>query len=219
MSLYKKLGLCLMFCGGIFTAIAGLLRCVLILTSGGAGPQQAGEWSCRESFLAVLVSNVPFLVPVFNRMYKQLMSQLTTSDNDGKYNSHASRNFISSRKNKRFQHPLSIPQDTIMNGTVYGRRESDEIIVRLGDERGATASTGSKMLFANEEASGGKIFTSSQSDALKANDTTPELIACGLGKTFGSPTNMGPARLAGAATKVLGAENEVSGESKAGIQS
>lgn len=135
----KKFGLGLMFCGGIFTTVAGLLRCILILTSGVSGPQQAGEWSCRESFLAVFISNIPFIVPVINGMH----SRLTTRGSDGKYESHTLRTFGSSKKGKRFNHPLSIPQDTVMDRTVYERYGSNEMIVGPdGGDRATSTKSG-----------------------------------------------------------------------------
>ena len=128
MSLKKKLLLALMFTGGLITTVAGLLRCILILTSGAAGPQQAGEWSCRESFVAIFVSNVPFIFPVVHRAFRRMAGLRTTTDGDTK-SSHQLQSFRSSKKEKKkFKHPLSLPT---MNASVsdqndYERYGSDE---------------------------------------------------------------------------------------------
>jgi hypothetical protein len=123
LSLKKKLGIATLLGGGLLTTVAGLLRCILILTSGAQGPEQAGEWSCRESFLAVLVSNVPFLFPAGRRAFKKLTSQSLTEDEYSRSRSFGLHSLKSAQK-KKFKHPLSIPDDTI-----YERYDSKENIV------------------------------------------------------------------------------------------
>ncbi|KAH8807837.1 hypothetical protein F5884DRAFT_347824 [Xylogone sp. PMI_703] len=153
MDIKKKIGLLVMFCAGIFTAVAGLLRCVLILTSGADGPEQAGEWSCRESFIAVLVSNVPFIYPPLRRAFKRLTGQPTTTGEDTKSRSKSYQlgNFtISSKKNKKFKHPLSMPDETVMQRTAYERYGSDEMIV-IPEEEEAVGGIGQSKI--NDSAS------------------------------------------------------------------
>ncbi|KAB5545543.1 hypothetical protein GE09DRAFT_1243211 [Coniochaeta sp. 2T2.1] len=67
----KKTGLLFMFCGGLITAVFGGLRTAYILRDNGHGPLLAGEWSCRESFVAVFISNVPVLFPFMNRAFRR----------------------------------------------------------------------------------------------------------------------------------------------------
>ncbi|RFU34288.1 hypothetical protein B7463_g2078, partial [Scytalidium lignicola] len=141
MGLRKKFGLLLMFCGGIFTTVAGLLRCILILTSGAAGPEQAGEWSCRESFIAVFVSNVPLIFPPIHRACRKLAGMSTTTGGESKSKSKSYRLgdlTVSTKRNKKFKHPLSIPDETVMQHTAYERYGSDEMIVIPEEEAGAT---------------------------------------------------------------------------------
>ncbi|KAH7220440.1 uncharacterized protein BKA55DRAFT_486387, partial [Fusarium redolens] len=65
--LHKKLGLVLLFSGGIFTTTAGILRCALILTNPIKGAQESGNWACRESFVAIVTTNVPMIFPLIRR--------------------------------------------------------------------------------------------------------------------------------------------------------
>lgn len=65
--LRKKLGLILLFSGGIFITIAGVLRCTLILTNPVKGASESGEWACRESFVAVVTTNLPIVAPLLRR--------------------------------------------------------------------------------------------------------------------------------------------------------
>ncbi|CEI63268.1 hypothetical protein FVEN_g194 [Fusarium venenatum] len=55
----KRYGLVVLFSGAIFVMVAGILRCVLILQNAVTGPQQAASWAVRESFVAVVTSNLP----------------------------------------------------------------------------------------------------------------------------------------------------------------
>ncbi|KAL8922041.1 MAG: hypothetical protein Q9172_003724 [Xanthocarpia lactea] len=123
-----------MFSGGILVTVAGILRCVLILTSGVDGPMQAGQWSIRESFIAVVVGNLPMLYTLYQRL-QQYGSETFNRSHDkksyqlGSYKSGGSSR-LGGRKAKKFHHPLSMPNDTAM--------DSDErIIVEKKEEHAA----------------------------------------------------------------------------------
>ncbi|KAK7942647.1 uncharacterized protein PG986_011760 [Apiospora aurea] len=71
----KKLGLCLLFSGGIFVGTAAILRCVLALEPSPPAPPDlclqdpkdnadtSTSWAVRESFVAIWVTNMPVLWP------------------------------------------------------------------------------------------------------------------------------------------------------------
>ncbi|EPS28373.1 hypothetical protein POX_f07459 [Penicillium oxalicum] len=114
----EKLELLILFSGGIFVMMAGILRCVLILTAGTNGAQQAGSWACRETFVAVVIGNVPMIYPLFRRVARRaglyLSSRGGGSESYPAYQlSEAGEN--SYAKRKKFRHPLSIPGDTHWN--------------------------------------------------------------------------------------------------------
>ena len=93
----------------------------IILTnykSGANGAEQAGEWSIRESFVAVMVNNLPMLYS----LYQYLTRPRDPASNSPSYKLGSYRSGESNKKHsKRFRHPLSVPNDTA-NG-------SDERIV------------------------------------------------------------------------------------------
>ncbi|KAL8663695.1 MAG: hypothetical protein Q9202_003641 [Teloschistes flavicans] len=144
----RKWALSVMFSGGILVMVAGILRCVLILTSGVNGPQQAGEWSIRESFIAVTVGNLPMLYTLFQRLHSSALSTLSSarSASNSHHHHHHHRNKRKSyplgsydrsgagaggggrKAAKKYKHPLSMPNDTAM--------DSDERIVVEGKEEG-----------------------------------------------------------------------------------
>ncbi|KAI9879363.1 MAG: hypothetical protein M1830_008751 [Pleopsidium flavum] len=68
----RKYLLLVMFSGGIFVMMAGILRCVLILTAGANGAQQAGSWACRETFVAIIIGNIPMIYPLFRRSMQRM---------------------------------------------------------------------------------------------------------------------------------------------------
>ncbi|KAL8811563.1 MAG: hypothetical protein Q9200_001706 [Gallowayella weberi] len=121
----RKWVLSVMFSGGILVMVAGILRCVLILTSGMNGPMLAGEWSIRESFIAVVVGNLPMLYTLFQQMRQYGSTTFNRSNDRKSYPLGSYKTAVSSRiggkKSKKFQHPLSMPNDTAM--------DSDERIV------------------------------------------------------------------------------------------
>ncbi|KAH8780078.1 hypothetical protein F5883DRAFT_690009 [Diaporthe sp. PMI_573] len=60
----KKAALLFCFSGGIFVTMAGILRCIYIVTDNMNGAQLAGSWAVRETFVAVVTTNLPMLSPV-----------------------------------------------------------------------------------------------------------------------------------------------------------
>ncbi|KAK4197661.1 hypothetical protein QBC40DRAFT_285165 [Triangularia verruculosa] len=72
----KKIGLIVLFSGGAFVTVAGVLRCILIVTDPINGAQQAGSWAVRETFVAVVTSNLPMCVPLINRWGRPILGGL-----------------------------------------------------------------------------------------------------------------------------------------------
>ncbi|KAL8732281.1 MAG: hypothetical protein Q9166_002853 [cf. Caloplaca sp. 2 TL-2023] len=95
------------------------------LPSGVNGPMQAGEWSIRESFIAVVVGNLPMLYTLYQRIRQYGTNSFNRSNDKrsyplGSYRTGGSSR-LGARKVKKFQHPLSMPNDTAM--------DSDERII------------------------------------------------------------------------------------------
>ncbi|PWY83557.1 hypothetical protein BO70DRAFT_370774 [Aspergillus heteromorphus CBS 117.55] len=128
----EKLELIVLFSGGIFVMAAGILRCVLIVTAGTNGASQAGNWACRETFVAVIIGNAPMIYPLCRRLARRAGWYLSTRGGSG--GGSTSRSYPLSEaeggpssmgssgmgrrhgQKKRFRHPLSLP-DTQWNGT------------------------------------------------------------------------------------------------------
>lgn len=89
--------------------------CSVLLTlqqSGPKGAQQAGSWSCRESFIAVCVSNIPVIYPTIARMYHRMGSSTTFSKISGPANSYQLGPTKEGARRKK-PSPYSIPDDTV----------------------------------------------------------------------------------------------------------
>ncbi|KAA6410620.1 MAG: short-chain dehydrogenase reductase sdr [Lasallia pustulata] len=105
----KKAWLILMFSGGIFVMMAAILRCVLILTAGANGAQQAGSWAVRETFVAVVINNVPMIQPFLTRLAKKVGVSFSTigSGGDSSHDTPLEDRSKASRK-PRTANPLSV---------------------------------------------------------------------------------------------------------------
>ncbi|KAJ5542763.1 hypothetical protein N7535_005187 [Penicillium sp. DV-2018c] len=118
----EKLELLVLFSGGLFVMMAGILRCVLILTAGANGAQQAGSWSCRETFVAVVIGNVPMIYPMIRRATRRAGLYLSTRSREEGYPGYPLSEGDTgggagySSRRRKFRHPLSIP-DTQWNMT------------------------------------------------------------------------------------------------------
>ncbi|WAO86049.1 Hypothetical protein NCS54_00330400 [Fusarium falciforme] len=77
----KKIGLVVLFSGGIFVMVAGLLRSILILRNPKTGPQEAASWAVRESFVAVVTSSLPMTWGWMRQKLRPLLGSLLSSGN------------------------------------------------------------------------------------------------------------------------------------------
>ncbi|KAL8350212.1 hypothetical protein RB598_005512 [Gaeumannomyces tritici] len=79
----KKAGLMVLFGLGLFVTFAGILRCVLIITDPINGAQQAGSWAVRETFVAVVTSNIPMIFSVVRRFTGPIFSTIRSITGSG----------------------------------------------------------------------------------------------------------------------------------------
>ncbi|KAK2036530.1 hypothetical protein LZ31DRAFT_561071 [Colletotrichum somersetense] len=124
----KKLTLIIMFSGGFLEMAFGILRCVSILTVGDTDPAQSGYWSVRESFVSVVLTNMPMLYPLFKSVIDKSRNA-STNKNSTLENSNGYRlgSYPGKKGPKSGSHPLSIPDET--------RWASDEHIVPNNPEK------------------------------------------------------------------------------------
>ncbi|KAH8882507.1 hypothetical protein GQ53DRAFT_812006 [Thozetella sp. PMI_491] len=142
----KKLVLLVMFSGGFLEMAFGILRCVSILTLGDTDPAQSGYWSVRESFVSVVLTNMPMVYPLVRGFLESTINSMSrTKGNGSNSNPYGSNGYRLDSRNRPgrsgshtgHKHPLSLPGDT--------RWGSEENIVRDSDMK--TTGTGSS----NEE--------------------------------------------------------------------
>ncbi|KAM7185647.1 hypothetical protein V8F20_011725 [Naviculisporaceae sp. PSN 640] len=72
----RKVGLIILFSGGLFVVACATLRCVLIVTDPVNGAQLAGSWAVRESFIAVVTTNLPMIFPLIKVWLSPLIGSL-----------------------------------------------------------------------------------------------------------------------------------------------
>ncbi|EKG15676.1 Protein of unknown function DUF3129 [Macrophomina phaseolina MS6] len=73
---WRKFSLLIVFCGGVFVMLCGVMRCYIVLNNPTTGALKAGTWACRETFLAVLTTNAPVIYPVFRRNIARITSSI-----------------------------------------------------------------------------------------------------------------------------------------------
>lgn len=130
----------------------GILRCVLILRDPVGGAQQAGSWAVRETFVAVIIGNIPMIYPFFRRSVRNIMESgtfrsFTTSqknsraNNEGEFPAHSGTGGSSGLgpsnfNKKKFSGGRTLyPLSTMGGGTVSG---SAERIVGMDQMAGQT---------------------------------------------------------------------------------
>ncbi|KAL2802857.1 hypothetical protein BJX63DRAFT_413769 [Aspergillus granulosus] len=60
----RKVTLMALFSGAVFVIMAAVIRAVTILTAGADGAVSGSKWACRESFVSIVVSNLPIVQPL-----------------------------------------------------------------------------------------------------------------------------------------------------------
>ncbi|WAO92316.1 Hypothetical protein NCS54_00982000 [Fusarium falciforme] len=163
----KKIALIVIFCGGLITAVFGGLRCGYVLQGGVEGPQRAGEWSCRESFVAMVVTNLPVLTPLIQRGVRRARIGYSGYNGSGSAGtpgvSKGSSRFQlttiggKGRKKAAFKHPLSLPGETF-----YERYGSEEEIVEGGQNPKSATNPDSESYRKNDGKGGEEIVVTTQ---------------------------------------------------------
>ncbi len=115
-----------MFGAGVFVMMAGILRCALILTvsaptcddgpaadhlqAGAKGAQQSGSWAVRETFVAVVIGNLPMIYPLFSRTVTKISSSFSSSRSSRPSKNDGSRSISlkAFSKKPRTANPLSV---------------------------------------------------------------------------------------------------------------
>ncbi|KAI0205200.1 hypothetical protein F4808DRAFT_473276 [Astrocystis sublimbata] len=90
LALPKKLGLMFLFSGGIFIIVCALIRAVLIVTDPIGGAQVAGSWAVRETFVAVVTTNLPMVFPLISGWLKPVITSIARSLRTGSYDKSSS---------------------------------------------------------------------------------------------------------------------------------
>ncbi|KAI2643214.1 hypothetical protein GGS21DRAFT_536713 [Xylaria nigripes] len=93
LALPKKLGLIVLFSGGVFVIVCALIRAVLIVTDPVGGAQVAGSWAVRETFVAVIATNLPMIFPLVSAWITPLLSSIARSMRSGTYEKSADGKF------------------------------------------------------------------------------------------------------------------------------
>ncbi|CAH0053856.1 unnamed protein product [Clonostachys solani] len=76
---WKKLGLLFLFSGGIFVMVCGTLRAVIIVTDPVNGAQLAGSWAVRETFVALVTTNLPHIFPLLKVWFGPVIDTLVST--------------------------------------------------------------------------------------------------------------------------------------------
>ncbi|RHZ45090.1 uncharacterized protein CDV56_101715 [Aspergillus thermomutatus] len=78
--LKRKIPLMALFSGAAFVITAAIIRAVMITTSGPEGAVAGSKWACRETFVSVVVSNLPIIQPLIRKGFRKIgLSQLFSS--------------------------------------------------------------------------------------------------------------------------------------------
>ncbi|CAH0045182.1 unnamed protein product [Clonostachys solani] len=78
----KRIGLIVLFSGGILIMVFGILRCTSILKSEATGPKEGAAWGMRESFVAIITTSLPMTWGWVRQMLRPILGSLLSSNKD-----------------------------------------------------------------------------------------------------------------------------------------
>jgi len=194
----KKIALICLFCCGLFVTMAAVLRVVFIVTVGPNCPpitgfrsapnsvkqdQQngallAGSWAVRETFVAVITTNLPMLFPLFKRWLSPLVSSISSSVGKGSKDSSRPPTLETfGKKAVRARPPRSV--NHITNVTAFN--DSQEYMVEMGALGRPVGGGGEK----------GSSDTSSDSDKTGAGAGIQRRVDVSVSQESGIPVSAG----------------------------
>ncbi|SPO06173.1 related to integral membrane protein PTH11 [Cephalotrichum gorgonifer] len=71
-SVRRRLTLMFLFSGALFIMMASIIRAVVISTAGLTGAIDGSQWACRETFVAIVVTNLPIIHPIIRKGAKKI---------------------------------------------------------------------------------------------------------------------------------------------------
>ncbi|KAL4808804.1 hypothetical protein BDV18DRAFT_133202 [Aspergillus unguis] len=98
----RKVTLMGLFSGAIFVGVAAIVRAVIVITSGSNGAVEGSKWACRESFVSIVVSNLPIIQPLIRRGASKLGLSALFSSSGGPSSYGPSR-----RRGREGEYPLT----------------------------------------------------------------------------------------------------------------
>lgn len=147
----KKAGLIVLFSSGLFVVICAILRCVLIVTVSQIfmrpvfrhhltspltyplfqdpvnGAQLAGSWAVRETFVAVVTTNLPMIFPLVKSLLTPVLGSLLTSMRSTNHKLDATPKDIHSNQSWRGRGPPTANPITNVTFTESEERIVDEV--------------------------------------------------------------------------------------------
>ncbi|KAI1390336.1 uncharacterized protein F4822DRAFT_401579 [Hypoxylon trugodes] len=144
----KKVALLVMFSGGLLEMVFGIMRCVSILTLGDIDPAQSGYWSVRESFVSVVLTNMPMIHPLFKKFIDKSRS-LSRSKGTSQGESRGYK--LGSIPGRELTGKRSKPSYSIPNETTWGSKEH---IVSERDHGGASSGKDTSLDLPKHQTSG-----------------------------------------------------------------
>ncbi|KAI1761546.1 hypothetical protein GGR53DRAFT_22665 [Hypoxylon sp. FL1150] len=134
--LRRKISLMVLFSGAIFVMVASIARGVSILQAGADGAVTGSEWACRETFVAIVVTNLPIIQPFFRKAAARIGSSAPFTKATRSTDNYAPENGqlggIIGMCQERGTHPPSLPrsssiasdQSTLIQGALDGYKQS-----------------------------------------------------------------------------------------------
>ncbi|KAF7526440.1 hypothetical protein PCG10_004136 [Penicillium crustosum] len=72
LNLKRKVPLMVLFSGATFVMIAGVIRAATIMRGTADGAVSGSKWACRETFVSIVVSNLPIIQPLIRKGFRKI---------------------------------------------------------------------------------------------------------------------------------------------------
>ncbi|KFA71447.1 hypothetical protein S40288_04305 [Stachybotrys chartarum IBT 40288] len=138
----KKIASTIILCAGIFVLVCATLKSIFVLVDPENGARAAGQWGTRETFVAVVTTNLPMIFPLLKTYLTPVFGTMLRSRASSRRQYQKPRGgvqTIGSSGKRRSDRGGS--DATAMTGTTLALTESEERAIRYAKSRRASLSS------------------------------------------------------------------------------
>ncbi|KAJ4985320.1 hypothetical protein SVAN01_09171 [Stagonosporopsis vannaccii] len=131
LQLYKKVAATSVLSAGLLIIICATLKSIYVIVDPVNGGQLAAEWGTRETFIAVVTTNLPMIFPLFKVWFAPFLPSTFRSNSNNKAYKSPGSGFVTIGGGGASSHARKTPRNgTLISANMTFSNESEERIIK-----------------------------------------------------------------------------------------